>query len=255
MEIIIIGIAGGSGSGKTTLAENLQKEFSDDILLLSHDYYYKQHDELSLEERQKLNYDHPNAFDTDMLIEHLKLLKAGQSINHPVYSFVNHNRESYTIEVKPKKIILVEGILIFENKELADLMDIKIFVDTDSDIRFIRRLLRDVKERGRTIDSVINQYCDTVKTMHEQFVEYSKKNADIIVPKGGKNLIAINMIKEQIKHLLYNTDDNKTEQIMKEILEKEERESIEAEKAISHLHSETELLEDDNLENKIEEFN
>ena len=255
METIIIGIAGGSGSGKTTLAENLQKEFENDILLLSHDYYYKQHDELSFEERKKLNYDHPNAFDTNMLIEHLKLLKSGQSINHPVYSFVEHNRENYTVEVVPKKIILVEGILIFENKELADLMDIKIFVDTDSDIRFIRRLLRDVQERGRTIDSVINQYCDTVKPMHEQFVEYSKKNADIIVPKGGKNLIAINMIKEQIKHLLYREEDKESEKIMREILTKEEIELAEAEKVINHLHSETELIEDDNLKNKIEKFN
>lgn len=204
MKTIIIGIAGGSGSGKTTLAQNLQREFTNDILLLSHDFYYKQHDELSLEERQKLNYDHPNAFETDLLIEHLKLLKKGQSIRHPVYSFVNHNREKETIEVKPKKIIIVEGILIFENKELANMMDIKIYVDTDSDIRFIRRLVRDVSERGRTIDSVISQYCSTVKPMHEQFVEYSKKNANIIVPEGGNNKIALDMISQHIKNMLPN---------------------------------------------------
>jgi len=202
MDTIVIGIAGGSGSGKTTLAKNIEKEFENDILVLSHDFYYKRHDDLSFEERQKLNYDHPNAFDTDMLIEHIKLLKQGQDIEHPVYSFINHNREDYTVKVSPKKIILVEGILIFENKELADLMDIKIFVDTDSDIRFIRRLLRDVEKRGRTIDSVISQYCATVKPMHEQFVEYSKKNADIIVPRGGKNIIALNMIKQHIKTML-----------------------------------------------------
>lgn len=202
MEPIIIGIAGGSGSGKTTLAENLKNEFDNDIAVLSHDYYYKQHNELTLEERQKLNYDHPNAFDTDILIEHLKLLKQGKSIEHPIYSFVKHNRENETITVEPKKIIIVEGILIFENQELMKLMDIKIFVDTDADIRFIRRLVRDVNERGRSIESVINQYCNTVKPMHEQFVEYSKKNADIIVPEGGNNKVALNMIKEQIRNIL-----------------------------------------------------
>lgn len=202
METIIIGIAGGSGSGKTTLAQNIEVEFGDDIVVLSHDFYYKEHNDLTFEERQNLNYDHPNAFDTDLLIQHLKLLKKGKSIEHPVYSFVKHNRENYTVKVSPKKIILVEGILIFENKELTDLMDIKIFVDTDSDIRFIRRLLRDVESRGRTIESVITQYCNTVKPMHEQFVEYSKKNADIIVPKGGENTIAVNMIKQQIRNML-----------------------------------------------------
>lgn len=204
MEPIIIGIAGGSGSGKTTLAENLKKEFENDIVMLSHDFYYKQHNELSFEERQNLNYDHPNAFDTDILIEHLKLLKQGKTIEHPVYSFVKHNRENETVTVEPKKIIIVEGILIFENQELMKLMDIKIFVDTDADIRFIRRLVRDVNERGRSIDSVINQYCTTVKPMHEQFVEYSKKNADIIVPEGGNNKVALNMIKEQIKNILHS---------------------------------------------------
>lgn len=204
MKTIIIGIAGGSGSGKTTLAKNLQKEFENDILLLSHDYYYKQHDDLSFEERQELNYDHPDAFDTNLLIEHLKELKKGKSIDHPVYSFVNHNRENFTVTVEPKKIIIVDGILIFENKQLSKMMDIKIFVDTDSDIRFIRRLLRDVSERGRTIDSVISQYCSTVKPMHEQFVEYSKKNANIIVPEGGNNKIALDMITQHIKNMLPN---------------------------------------------------
>lgn len=200
---IIIGIAGGSGSGKTTFSQNLKKEFDDEILVLSHDYYYKNHSDLSFEERKKLNYDHPNAFDTDMLVEHLIELKKGNKINHPVYSFVRHNREDHTVTVEPKKIIIVEGILIFENKPLRDLMDIKIFVDTDADIRFIRRLARDVNERGRTIDSVIEQYCGTVKPMHEQFVEYSKKYADIIVPEGGNNKVALGMVKEQIKNILY----------------------------------------------------
>lgn len=200
---IVIGIAGGSGSGKTTFAQNLKKEFNDEILVLSHDFYYKQHSDLSFEERKKLNYDHPNAFDTDMLVEHLKELKNGNNIAHPVYSFVRHNREDFTVNVESKKIILVEGILIFENKPLRDLMDIKIFVDTDADIRFIRRLVRDVNERGRTIDSVIEQYCNTVKPMHEQFVEYSKKHADLIVPEGGNNKVALSMVKEQIKNILY----------------------------------------------------
>lgn len=201
MDAVVIGIAGGSGSGKTTLAQNIKNEFKEDVAVLSHDYYYKRHDDLPFEEREKLNYDHPNAFDTDMLIEQLKLLKSGKRIEHPVYSFIKHTREDYTIPVDPKKIILVEGILIFENKELSDLIDIKIFVDTDSDIRFIRRLTRDVNERGRSIESVINQYCSTVKPMHEQFVEYSKKNADIIVPRGGNNEVALKMIIEQIKSL------------------------------------------------------
>ena len=200
---IIIGIAGGSGSGKTTFAQNLKKEFENEIVVLSHDFYYKNHDELTFEERKKLNFDHPNAFDTDMLVEHLKELKNGNPIDHPVYSFVRHNREEQTVRVEPRKIILVEGILIFENKELRDLMDIKIFVDTDADIRFIRRLVRDVNERGRTIDSIIEQYCSTVKPMHEQFVEYSKKYADIIVPEGGNNKVALSMVKEQIKNILY----------------------------------------------------
>lgn len=188
--------------GKTTLADNIKKEFDDNIATLCHDYYYKSHDDLTYEERTKLNYDHPNAFDTDMLIEHIKLLKKGLSIERPVYSFVKHNREPETIEVLPKKVILVEGILIFENKELCDLMDIKIFVDTDADIRFIRRLLRDVNERGRSVESVVNQYCATVKPMHEQFVENSKRHADIIVPEGGNNQVALNMIIEKIKNIV-----------------------------------------------------
>lgn len=259
MESLIIGIAGGSGSGKTTLAQNIKNEFKDDILMLSHDYYYKQHDELSLEERQQLNYDHPNAFDTDMLIEHLKMLKAGSAIEHPVYSFVNHNREKYTVKVEPKKIILVDGILIFENKELADLMDIKIFVDTDADLRFIRRLLRDVQERGRTIDSVINQYCNTVKPMHEQFVEYSKKNADIIVPKGGNNQVALNMIREQIKNILDSMEDIDPQELKKDIKRENVIKSVMfegEEDIIEHkgIINETDLLNNSELEKKIEEY-
>lgn len=263
MNSIIIGIAGGSGSGKSTLAENIKKEFKDDILVLSHDYYYKRHDELSLEERKKLNYDHPNAFDTDMLVEHLKELKAGKAIEHPVYSFINHNREDYTVRVEPKKIILVDGILIFENKDLVDLIDIKIYVDTDADIRFIRRLIRDVQERGRTIDSVINQYCDTVKPMHEQFVEYSKKNADIIVPKGGNNLVALNMIREQIKNWLETMKNQEVtnvediidnDEMIKNVLLDDDASTQENKKIMDNLKGETDLLNDSDIEKKIDEF-
>lgn len=199
---IIIGIAGGTGSGKSTLAENIEKEFKHNITMISHDYYYRSNSELPLEERKKLNYDHPDAFETDLLIEHLNKLKNGESIERPSYSFVNHLREKETYKVVPKKVIIVEGILLFENKTLRDMMDIKIFVDADADIRFIRRLLRDVKERGRTLDSVVEQYCTTVKPMHEQFVEPSKKYADIIVPEGGYNQVALNMIVEKIRSII-----------------------------------------------------
>ena len=199
---IIIGIAGGTGSGKSTLAENIEKEFKHNITMISHDYYYKSNSELPLEERKKLNYDHPDAFETDLLIEHLNKLKNGESIERPSYSFVNHLREKETYKVVPKKVIIVEGILLFENKTLRDMMDIKIFVDADADIRFIRRLLRDVKERGRTLDSAVEQYCTTVKPMHEQFVEPSKKYADIIVPEGGYNQVALNMIVEKIRSII-----------------------------------------------------
>lgn len=199
---IIIGIAGGTGSGKSTLADNIKKEFAHNISMLSHDYYYKSNSDLPFEERQKLNYDHPDAFDTDLLIEHLTKLKNGETIQRPSYSFVEHLREKETYEVVPKKVIIVDGILIFENKTLRDMMDIKIFVDTDADIRFIRRLLRDVEERGRTVPSVVEQYCTTVKPMHEQFVEPSKKYADIIVPEGGYNQVALNMIVEKIRSII-----------------------------------------------------
>ena len=188
--------------GKSTLADNIRKEFENNITMLSHDYYYKSNDNLTFEERKKLNYDHPDAFETSLLLDHLNRLKKGEVIYRPNYSFVEHKREDKTIEVVPKKVILLDGILIFENKELRDMMDIKIYVDTDADIRFIRRLIRDVQERGRTLDSVIEQYCTTVKPMHEQFVEPSKKYADIIVPEGGYNHVALNMIIEKIRSII-----------------------------------------------------
>ena len=199
---IIIGIAGGTGSGKSTLAENIEKDFKNNITMISHDYYYKSNSKLPFEERAKLNYDHPDAFETDLLIKHLKQLKKGETIQRPSYSFEKHLREEQTYPVVPKKVILVEGILLFENKTLRDMMDIKIFVDADADIRFIRRLSRDIQERGRTLESVIEQYCTTVKPMHEQFVEPSKKHADIIVPKGGYNQVALNMIVEKIRSII-----------------------------------------------------
>ena len=188
--------------GKSTLADNIRKEFENNITIISHDYYYKDHPDLTFDERKKLNYDHPDAFETDLLLNHLKRLKNGEIIFRPSYSFVEHKRETKTVEVVPKKVILVDGILIFENKALRDMMDIKIYVDTDADIRFIRRLLRDVQDRGRTLDSVIEQYCTTVKPMHEQFVEPSKKYADIIVPEGGYNRVALNMMVEKIRSII-----------------------------------------------------
>ena len=200
--IMIIGIAGGTGSGKTTLTQRIKEAFEDDIVVLSHDYYYKSNSDLPFEERTKLNYDHPNAFDTDLLIEHMRALKEGKTIQHPVYSFVEHTRLDETDEVEPAKVIILEGILIFENKELCDLMDIKVFVDTDADLRIIRRLLRDVKERGRDLDSVITQYIGTVKPMHEEFVDPSKKRADIIIPEGGFNSVALSMLMEQVRNFI-----------------------------------------------------
>lgn len=199
---MVIGIAGGTGSGKSTLADRLKEAFEGEMVSLSHDYYYKSNDHLTYEERTKLNYDHPDAFDTELLIEHLKQLKEGKAIEHPVYSFVEHTRMKETVKVEPARVILVDGILIFENKELCELMDIKVFVDTDADVRIIRRLLRDVQDRGRSLDSVISQYLNTVKPMHEEFVEPSKKRADIIIPEGGFNSVALDMLLERVRSFI-----------------------------------------------------
>ena len=203
MKVTVIGVAGGTGSGKSTLVKQLQEAFrGEDVATLCHDYYYKERSELTYEERTKLNYDHPAAFDTDMLVEHIRTLKSGQTIQHPVYSFVDHNRTDERVEVKPSRVIIVDGILIFENEALRDLMDIKVFVDTDADIRLSRRILRDVCERGRTMHSVIEQYTTTVKPMHEQFVEPSKRYADIIIPEGGFNSVAVRMLIHNIRTLI-----------------------------------------------------
>lgn len=197
--IIVIGIAGGSGSGKTTLMKSLLARFQDDVTVLSHDNYYRPFDEMTIEEKKQVNYDHPDAFETEMLIEHLRMLKEGKAIDCPIYDHATYARAAETKRVEPSKVILVEGILIFENKELCSQMDIKIYVDTDADVRLIRRIKRDVAKRGRSIDSVLNQYLDTVKPMHEQFVEPSKKNADLVVLEGGKNLVALEMIIDRIQ--------------------------------------------------------
>lgn len=203
--ILVIGIAGGTGSGKTTLMKKLIEKFEDEVTVLSHDNYYKRHDEMTYEQRCQLNYDEPVAFDTSLMVYHLEELRQGRAIECPVYDFTVHNRSSETIHVVPKKVIIVEGILIFENKALRDLMDIRIFVDTDADVRLCRRIKRDVNKRGRTLESVLAQYQQTVKPMHEQYVEPSKKYANIVVPEGGKNLVALDMITGRIQRHLEET--------------------------------------------------
>ena len=199
---LVIGIAGGSGSGKTTLLKNIIQTFGPAITVISHDNYYKRHDEMTYEERCKLNYDEPAALETDLMVQQLQQLRNGQEILCPVYDFTVHNRSDETILIKPERVIIVEGILIFENKALRNLMDIKIFVDADADVRICRRIKRDVNKRGRSLESVITQYQETVKPMHEKYVEPSKKYADIVVPEGGKNLVALAMIQGYISRCL-----------------------------------------------------
>ena len=201
-DILVIGIAGGSGSGKTTLMNNIVRRFEDNITVLSHDSYYRRHDDMTYEERCQLNYDEPAALETELMVQHLDLLRQGIAIDCPDYDFTVHNRSDKVIRVEPRKIIIVEGILIFENKELRDLMDIRIFVDTDADIRLCRRVKRDVNKRGRSLESVLQQYQETVKPMYEKYVEPSKKYAHILVPEGGKNTIAQEFIISLLeKHL------------------------------------------------------
>ena len=200
--ILVIGIAGGTGSGKTTPMNRIIDHFTDDITVLSHDNYYRRHDELTYDQRCQLNYDEPAALETDLMARHLDKLRQGEAIQCPVYDFTQHNRSDETITIVPKKVIIVEGILIFENQPLRDLMDIKIFVDTDADVRLCRRIKRDVRKRGRTLESVLEQYQNTVKPMHEMYVEPSKKYADIVVPEGGKNLVALDMIMGRIQRHL-----------------------------------------------------
>ncbi len=199
---IIIGIAGGSGSGKTTITDEIKKVFGSKVSILMQDNYYRHFHTLSKDERQKINFDHPNSFDMDLLVDHLETLKNMIPIEMPIYDFKEHLRSEQTILIQPTHIIILEGILIFENARLRDLQDIRIFVDTDSDLRILRRIQRDMVERGRSLDSVINQYIETVRPMHIEFVEPSKRFADIIVPEGGFNKIAIDMIITKISDVI-----------------------------------------------------
>lgn len=198
-DIIVIGIAGGTGSGKTTITKAIMKRFGDEVTVIYHDDYYKARHDLTYEERVKLNYDHPAAFDTERMISDLRALRSGTAIDCPVYDYTIYDRTDRTLTVTPSRVIIVEGILIFHEKELRDLMDIKLFVDADADVRILRRILRDVKERGRSLDSVITQYLGTVKPMHEAFVEPSKKYADVIIPEGGKNRVALDMVLNRVQ--------------------------------------------------------
>ena len=201
-DILVIGIAGGTGSGKTTLMDNLVRRFAEQVTVLSHDNYYRRRDDMTMEERQKVNYDEPAALETDLMVRHLDKLRRGEAIECPVYDFTQHNRSDKTITIVPKKVIIVEGILIFENEDLRNLMDIRIFVDTDADVRLCRRIARDVGERGRTLQSVLDQYQNTVKPMHEKYVEPSKKFANLVVPEGGENYVALDMILTRIQRHL-----------------------------------------------------
>lgn len=205
-KVCIVGIAGGSASGKTTIVNMIKEYFQNDIELISHDSYYWPHDDMPLEERSKLNYDHPSSFETDKMIEDVKQLKAGHEIYRPVYDYAKHTRAKETVLVEPKRVIIVEGILILEDARLRELMDIKVFVDTDADERLMRRIVRDIHERGRSIESVLTQYAHTVKPMHEQFVEPSKKYANIIIPKGGENTTGVHILQEHLKLLLQKSD-------------------------------------------------
>jgi len=202
---ILIGITGGTGSGKTTVAEAIHSAFEgNSITMIMQDSYYKDQSHITFEERLKTNYDHPHSIDMDHLIRDLKSLMSGQSIDMPVYDFAEHTRKSETIRIVPTDIIIVEGILVLDDKNLRDLLDIKIYVDTDADIRILRRMQRDINERGRSMESVINQYLNVVRPMHEQFTEPTKRYADIIIPEGGRNRVAIDVIIRSIKEYLRN---------------------------------------------------
>lgn len=206
---ILIGIAGGTGSGKSTVAKEVYRCLPEDsIAVIEQDSYYKDQSNLSFKERIKTNYDHPDAFDTKLLLEHLNMLQNGKAIDKPIYDFENHNRKKETIRVEPKNIIIVEGILILAEPELRDKFNIKIFVDTDADVRIIRRIQRDIKERGRTIDSVIEQYINVVRPMHLQFVEPTKRYADIIIPEGGYNKVAIDIMNARVREIAAFMDNN-----------------------------------------------
>lgn len=198
-KVLIIGVAGGSGSGKSTLINNLQTQFGEQICVMRHDNYYRAHDLLTYEERAQLNYDHPDAYETDLMVQHLAQLREGRSILCPQYDFAEHNRTKETVEVHSAPVILVDGILILADPALRELMDIKVFVDTDADVRLARRIRRDTRKRGRSVESIITQYLTTVKPMHEQFVEPSRRYADLIIPEGGKNHTALEILENHIR--------------------------------------------------------
>lgn len=199
----IIGIAGGSGSGKTSVTSKILKNLEGySVALIEQDYYYKNQDHLTFEERLKTNYDHPFAFDNELLIQNLKDLRNGETVEVPTYDYSKHTRSKKTITFEPKDVIIVEGIFALENSELRDLMDVKIYVDTDADLRILRRIVRDIKERGRTMESVIDQYLTVVRPMHNQFIEPTKKYADIIIPEGGSNSVAIDIMTTKIQSLI-----------------------------------------------------
>ncbi|HEX8026990.1 MAG TPA: uridine kinase [Vicinamibacterales bacterium] len=207
MSSFVIGVAGGSGSGKTTVVRRIVDSLGpEEVTLLDHDRYYRDRNDLRLEERAALNYDHPNALETDLLVEHVRELKSGKSVDVPQYDFTRHARLSETVTFQPKRALIVEGILVFTDAALRDLMDIKVFVDTDSDTRFIRRLRRDVAERGRTMESVIDQYQHTVKPMHLEFVEPSKRYADVIIPLGGHNTVAVELLLTMLRSVASRRD-------------------------------------------------
>ena len=208
MNPIVIGVCGGTGSGKTTVVQViLERVGAERIAYIQHDSYYRDQGHLPLEERARVNYDHPDSLETELLVKHVRQLLAGQAVEVPVYDFTTHTRTRRTHRVEPRRVILVEGILIFAEPELRDLMDVKIYVDTDADIRFIRRLQRDIAERGRTMESVIEQYLTTVRPMHLEFVEPSKRYADVIIPEGGFNVVALDMVVARVQGLLESGDD------------------------------------------------
>jgi len=198
-EVLVVGIAGGSGSGKTTVVRAISEAFGNAVSVLEHDAYYRDQGSISFEERLKTNYDHPFAFDTDLYIDHAKQLVGGREVERPVYSFESYTRTSDTVCVEPAGVLILEGILVLEDARIRELMDIKAFVDADPDVRFIRRLMRDVQERGRTLDSVVDQYLNVVRPMHLQFVEPTKRYADVIIPEGGFNRVAIELLIARLK--------------------------------------------------------
>lgn len=206
-DCMLIGIAGGTRSGKSTFTNRIKKQFGDDVTVIYHDNYYRRRDDIPFDERKKINYDHPDALETDMLIEHIKQLKAGKSVVCPVYDFSVHNRSDKTVVIKPSKVILVEGILVLQNPELCDLLDIKIFVEADADERILRRVLRDVEERGRDLRGIIDQYLTTVKPMHYRFVEPSKAKADIVI-NSGLNDVAYDIVSTKIQAYLEGKNDD-----------------------------------------------